>query len=92
MGEFSTRPPHAPIAPRQTRSFDRHAGKGFIVTGAAGGIGRAAALRFALACSRRLRCSASHSLLPLRILTRHCAFVPSADLVRTLAYRWGREN
>jgi NAD(P)-dependent dehydrogenase (short-subunit alcohol dehydrogenase family) len=43
MGEFSTRPPHAPIAPRQTRSFDRHAGKGFIVTGAAGGIGRAAA-------------------------------------------------
>ena len=43
MGEFSTRPPHAPIAPRQTRSFDRHVGKGFIVTGAAGGIGQAAA-------------------------------------------------
>jgi NAD(P)-dependent dehydrogenase (short-subunit alcohol dehydrogenase family) len=43
MGEFSTRPPHAPIAPRQSRSFDRHRGKAFIVTGAAGGIGRATA-------------------------------------------------
>jgi NAD(P)-dependent dehydrogenase (short-subunit alcohol dehydrogenase family) len=43
MGEFSTRAPHAPIAPRHARPFNRHTGKGFIVTGAAGGIGRATA-------------------------------------------------
>src|SRR5262249_23264569 len=41
--EFSTRKPHAPLPARAGRLSDRHAGKGFIVTGAAGGVGRAAA-------------------------------------------------
>ena len=43
MGDFSTRPPHAPLPTRTTRPANRHAGKGFIVTGGAGGIGAATA-------------------------------------------------
>jgi NAD(P)-dependent dehydrogenase (short-subunit alcohol dehydrogenase family) len=43
MGEFSTRKPHAPLPARAGRPTNRHAGKGFVVTGAAGGVGRAAA-------------------------------------------------
>jgi NAD(P)-dependent dehydrogenase (short-subunit alcohol dehydrogenase family) len=43
VGEFSTRRPHAPLAARSAQPTNRHAGKGFIVTGAAGGIGRATA-------------------------------------------------
>ena len=43
MGEFSTRKPHAPLPVRAGQSSQRHAGKGFVVTGAAGGVGRAAA-------------------------------------------------
>jgi NAD(P)-dependent dehydrogenase (short-subunit alcohol dehydrogenase family) len=45
MSEFSTRRPHAPLAARAAQPTNRHAGKGFIITGAAGGIGRAAAQR-----------------------------------------------
>jgi NAD(P)-dependent dehydrogenase (short-subunit alcohol dehydrogenase family) len=43
MGDFSTRPPHAPLPVRARRAGLVHAGKGFIVTGAAGGVGRATA-------------------------------------------------
>jgi NAD(P)-dependent dehydrogenase (short-subunit alcohol dehydrogenase family) len=43
MGDFSTRPPHAPLPARAGRPGNRHASKGFIVTGAAGGIGAATA-------------------------------------------------
>ena len=43
MGDFSTRPPHAPLPVRARRAGPVHAGKGFIVTGAAGGVGRATA-------------------------------------------------
>lgn len=43
MGEFSTRPPHQPLPIRARRPGDIHAGKGFIVTGAAGGVGSATA-------------------------------------------------
>jgi NAD(P)-dependent dehydrogenase (short-subunit alcohol dehydrogenase family) len=43
MGEFSTRKPHEPLPSRAVQPSKRHAGKGFIVTGAAGGVGRAAA-------------------------------------------------
>jgi NAD(P)-dependent dehydrogenase (short-subunit alcohol dehydrogenase family) len=43
MGEFSTRAPHAPLPVRAKRTGDTHAGKGFIVTGGAGGVGRATA-------------------------------------------------
>jgi len=43
MGDFSTRPAHAPLPARAVRPGDRHAGKGFVVTGAAGGIGAATA-------------------------------------------------
>lgn len=43
MGDFSTRPPHAPLPVRTRQTGDIHAGKGFIVTGGAGGIGRATA-------------------------------------------------
>ncbi len=39
MGEFSTRPLHTPLPVRAKRPRDVHVGKGFIVTGAAGGIG-----------------------------------------------------
>ena len=41
MGDFSTRPPHAPLPARASRPSGRHAGKGFIVTGGAGGVGAA---------------------------------------------------
>jgi len=43
MSEFSTRKPHAPLLSRASRPTKQHAGKGFIVTGAAGGVGRATA-------------------------------------------------
>src|SRR5579864_1494489 len=43
MGDFSTRPPHAPLPSRAGQLSHRHAGKAFIVTGAAGGIGAATA-------------------------------------------------
>ena len=43
MGDFSTRPPHAPLPVRARRPGPVHAGKGFIVTGAAGGVGCATA-------------------------------------------------
>ena len=43
MGDFSTRPPHAPLPTRAGQLSHRHAGKGFIVTGGAGGIGAATA-------------------------------------------------
>jgi NAD(P)-dependent dehydrogenase (short-subunit alcohol dehydrogenase family) len=47
MGQFSTRPPHSPLPSRQPQDFALHAGKSFLVTGAAGGIGRATAARLA---------------------------------------------
>jgi NAD(P)-dependent dehydrogenase (short-subunit alcohol dehydrogenase family) len=47
MGQFSTRPPHTPLPSRPAEDFALHAGKGFLVTGAAGGIGRATAARLA---------------------------------------------
>ncbi|WP_158817730.1 SDR family NAD(P)-dependent oxidoreductase [Methylocapsa sp. S129] len=43
MGDFSTRPPHAPLPARARQAGAVHAGKGFIVTGGAGGVGRATA-------------------------------------------------
>jgi len=43
VGEFSTRLPHAPLAIRPKRPTNVHDGKGFIVTGGAGGIGGATA-------------------------------------------------
>ncbi len=43
MGEFSTRPPHAPLPVRAKRPGPVHAGKGFLVTGGAGGVGGATA-------------------------------------------------
>jgi NAD(P)-dependent dehydrogenase (short-subunit alcohol dehydrogenase family) len=43
MGDFSTRPPHAPLPTRAGRLVNWHQGKGFIVTGGAGGIGTATA-------------------------------------------------
>ena len=43
MGQFSTRPPHSALPPRPAKNFALHAGKGFLVTGAAGGVGCAAA-------------------------------------------------
>jgi NAD(P)-dependent dehydrogenase (short-subunit alcohol dehydrogenase family) len=43
MGQFSTRPPHSALPPRPAKNFGLHAGKGFLVTGAAGGVGCAAA-------------------------------------------------
>jgi NAD(P)-dependent dehydrogenase (short-subunit alcohol dehydrogenase family) len=43
MGQFSTRPPHRPLAVRAATLSNVHAGKGFLVTGAAGGVGRATA-------------------------------------------------
>jgi NAD(P)-dependent dehydrogenase (short-subunit alcohol dehydrogenase family) len=43
MGQFSTRAPHSPLPSRRPENFPLHAGKGFLVTGAAGGIGRATA-------------------------------------------------
>lgn len=43
IGQFSTRPQHAPLARRNPARGQRHAGKRFLVTGAAGGIGRATA-------------------------------------------------
>ncbi|HLW90218.1 MAG TPA: SDR family oxidoreductase [Roseiarcus sp.] len=41
MGEFSTRAPHEPLATRAKRATPVHEGKTFVVTGGAGGIGRA---------------------------------------------------
>jgi len=43
MGQFSTRPPHSPLPSRPAKNFALHAGKNFLVTGAAGGVGRATA-------------------------------------------------
>ena len=42
MGQFSPRPPHSALPPRPAKNFGLHAGKGFLVTGAAGGVGCAA--------------------------------------------------
>lgn len=47
MGQFSTRVAHPPLPSRRKSDFAIHAGKSFLVTGAAGGIGKAAALRLA---------------------------------------------
>ena len=43
MGQFSTRPPHRPLPVRDPVRSKRHQGRGILVTGAAGGIGRATA-------------------------------------------------
>jgi NAD(P)-dependent dehydrogenase (short-subunit alcohol dehydrogenase family) len=43
MGQFSTRPPHRPLPARAAARSNVHAGKAFLVTGAAGGVGRATA-------------------------------------------------
>jgi NAD(P)-dependent dehydrogenase (short-subunit alcohol dehydrogenase family) len=47
MGQFSTRTPHSPLPARGSGDFPRHAGKAFLVTGAAGGVGKATAARLA---------------------------------------------
>lgn len=47
MGQFSTRVPHPPLPSRRHLDFAIHAGKTFLVTGAAGGIGKATALLLA---------------------------------------------
>jgi NAD(P)-dependent dehydrogenase (short-subunit alcohol dehydrogenase family) len=41
MGQFQTTPAHAPLPPRDPQVFPVHAGKGILVTGAAGGVGAA---------------------------------------------------
>ena len=43
IAQFSTRPPHAPLLVRAPAAAKRHAGKGVLVTGAAGGVGRGTA-------------------------------------------------
>jgi NAD(P)-dependent dehydrogenase (short-subunit alcohol dehydrogenase family) len=43
MGQFSTRPPHRPLPVRDGVICRAHEGKGFLITGAAGGVGRATA-------------------------------------------------
>jgi NAD(P)-dependent dehydrogenase (short-subunit alcohol dehydrogenase family) len=43
MGQFSTRPPHLPLPVRNPVRWRKHEGKGVLVTGAAGGVGRATA-------------------------------------------------
>lgn len=43
MGQFSTRPAHRPLPVRASAHSNIHAGKRFLVTGAAGGVGRATA-------------------------------------------------
>lgn len=47
MGQFSTRAPHSPLPARRRVDFPCHAGKAFLVTGAAGGVGKATAARLA---------------------------------------------
>jgi NAD(P)-dependent dehydrogenase (short-subunit alcohol dehydrogenase family) len=43
MGQFSTRPPHRPLPVRDGVLGKAHEGKGILITGAAGGVGRATA-------------------------------------------------
>ena len=43
MAQFSTRRPHPPLPVRDPARSKRHEGRGFLVTGAAGGVGRATA-------------------------------------------------
>ena len=43
MGQFSTRPPHRPLPVRAGVLCKAHEGKGILITGAAGGVGRATA-------------------------------------------------
>jgi NAD(P)-dependent dehydrogenase (short-subunit alcohol dehydrogenase family) len=43
MSKYTTRRPDRPLPLRKSRAFPVHAGKGFIVTGGSGGIGRAIA-------------------------------------------------
>ena len=43
MGQFSTRPPHSALPARVVKDLAVHAGKNFLITGAAGGVGRATA-------------------------------------------------
>ena len=45
MAPFSTRAPHAPLPVREAPALRRHAGRRFLVTGAAGGVGLATAAR-----------------------------------------------
>jgi NAD(P)-dependent dehydrogenase (short-subunit alcohol dehydrogenase family) len=47
IGQFFTRPPHAPLPVRDVSRVKRHEGRRILVTGAAGGIGRATAERLA---------------------------------------------
>ena len=43
IGQFSTRPPHRPLPVRDGVLCKAHEGKGILITGAAGGVGRATA-------------------------------------------------
>jgi NAD(P)-dependent dehydrogenase (short-subunit alcohol dehydrogenase family) len=43
MGQFSTRPAHSALLARPAKDLAIHAGKNFLITGAAGGVGRATA-------------------------------------------------
>ena len=43
MGQFSTRPPHRPLPVRDPARSKEHEGRNILVTGAAGGVGRATA-------------------------------------------------
>ena len=43
IGQFFTRPPHAPLPVRKVPRARRHEGRRILITGAAGGVGRATA-------------------------------------------------
>jgi NAD(P)-dependent dehydrogenase (short-subunit alcohol dehydrogenase family) len=47
MGQFLTRPPHAPLPVRDVPTSLRHKGRRILITGAAGGVGRATATQLA---------------------------------------------
>ena len=74
MGQFSTRPPHASLPSRQPKDFAIHAGKSFLVTGAAGGIGRATAARLAARGARVALADVRADALDAALAT-----MPSAD-------------
>ena len=49
IGQFLTRPPHAPLPVRKVLQVRRHEGRRILITGAAGGVGRATAKQRAAA-------------------------------------------
>ena len=47
IGQFLTRPPHAPLPVREAPASGRNRGRRILITGAAGGVGRATAVQLA---------------------------------------------